>query len=107
MITYIHNKTLRELLHRRAIRHIRTRPYTPRTNGKVERYQQTCNASGPTPCNTPQATPAAKRCRTGSTTTTSSAPTAPSATAHPSTAFGTSQGITASAVAHLSSDSSL
>ena len=25
----------------RAIRHIRTRPYTPRTNGKVERYQQT------------------------------------------------------------------
>jgi transposase InsO family protein len=39
--TYIHNKALRELLHRRAIRHIRTRPYTPRTNGKVERYQQT------------------------------------------------------------------
>jgi transposase InsO family protein len=38
---YIHNKALRELLHRRAIRHIRTRPYTPRTNGKVERYQQT------------------------------------------------------------------
>jgi transposase InsO family protein len=26
---------------RRAIHHIRTRPYTPRTNGKVERYQQT------------------------------------------------------------------
>ena len=38
---YIHNRGLRELLHRRAIRHIRTRPYTPRTNGKVERYQQT------------------------------------------------------------------
>jgi transposase InsO family protein len=38
---YIHNRTLRELLRRRAIRHIRTRPYTPRTNGKVERYQQT------------------------------------------------------------------
>ena len=32
---------LRELLRARAIRHIRTRPYTPRTNGKVERYQQT------------------------------------------------------------------
>ena len=38
---YIHNRSLRELLWRRAIRHIRTRPYTPRTNGKVERYQQT------------------------------------------------------------------
>ena len=38
---YIHNKSLRELLWRRAIRHLRTRPYTPRTNGKVERYQQT------------------------------------------------------------------
>src|SRR3954451_13606825 len=38
---YIHNRSLRELLHARAVRHIRTRPYTPRTNGKVERYQQT------------------------------------------------------------------
>jgi transposase InsO family protein len=38
---YIHNRSLRELLHARAIIHIRTRPYTPRTNGKVERYQQT------------------------------------------------------------------
>ena len=38
---YIHNRTLRELLADRAIRHIRTRPYKPRTNGKVERYQQT------------------------------------------------------------------
>jgi transposase InsO family protein len=35
---YIHNRGLRELLYRRAIRHLRTRPYTPRTNGKVERY---------------------------------------------------------------------
>jgi transposase InsO family protein len=39
--TYTHNKALRELLHERAIDHLRTRPYTPRTNGKVERYQQT------------------------------------------------------------------
>ena len=38
---YIHNRSLRELLDLYAIRHIRTRPYTPRTNGKVERYQQT------------------------------------------------------------------
>ena len=39
--TYIHNKTLRALLRARAIEHLKTRPYTPRTNGKVERYQQT------------------------------------------------------------------
>ena len=39
--SYVHNTTLARLLHRRAIRHLRTRPYTPRTNGKVERYQQT------------------------------------------------------------------
>jgi hypothetical protein len=92
--TYIHNKTLRELLYRRQIRHLRTRPYTPRTNGKVCATSRPCN--GPTRCNTPQATPAARHCHTGSATTTSSAPTAPSATVHPPTAFGTSPGTTAS-----------
>jgi transposase InsO family protein len=40
-LTYVNNRSLRELLAHRAIRHIRTRPYTPRTNAKVERYQQT------------------------------------------------------------------
>ena len=38
---YVNSRSLRELLQRRAIGHIRTRPYTPRTSGKVERYQQT------------------------------------------------------------------
>ena len=38
---YVHNTALKRLLHERAIEHARTRPYTPRTNGKVERYQQT------------------------------------------------------------------
>jgi transposase InsO family protein len=38
---YTRSTDLKELLHRRAITHIKTRPYTPRTNGKVERYQQT------------------------------------------------------------------
>jgi transposase InsO family protein len=38
---YVNNRSLAELLDGRAITHLRTRPYTPRTNGKVERYQQT------------------------------------------------------------------
>ena len=38
---YVNSRSLRDLLDRRAICHVRTRPYTPRTNGKVERYQQT------------------------------------------------------------------
>ena len=38
---YTKNRSLSELLERRAITHKRTRPYTPKTNGKVERYQQT------------------------------------------------------------------
>ena len=39
--SYVNNRSLRALLRARAIRHIRTRPYTPRTNGKVERFNQT------------------------------------------------------------------
>jgi transposase InsO family protein len=38
---YIHNRSLRELLEAREIRHLRTQPYRPRTNGKVERFHQT------------------------------------------------------------------
>ncbi|HWH74187.1 MAG TPA: IS481 family transposase [Methylibium sp.] len=38
---YRHNRTLRELLAEQNIKHIRTPPYTPRWNGKVERFIQT------------------------------------------------------------------
>jgi transposase InsO family protein len=38
---YTKNRSLSQLLLARAIEHKRTRPYTPKTNGKVERYQQT------------------------------------------------------------------
>lgn len=38
---YTRNRSLAELLDRRRILHKRTRPYSPKTNGKVERYQQT------------------------------------------------------------------
>ena len=38
---YIHSRRLRELLARHGIRHLRTKPHRPRTNGKVERFHQT------------------------------------------------------------------
>jgi transposase InsO family protein len=38
---YVKNRSLRELLAREAIQHLRTKPYRPRTNGKVERFHQT------------------------------------------------------------------
>ncbi len=39
--SYVENRSLRELLARREIRHLTTQPYRPRTNGKVERFHQT------------------------------------------------------------------
>jgi transposase InsO family protein len=39
--SYIKNRSLRELLARHGIRHLTTKPYRPRTNGKVERFHQT------------------------------------------------------------------
>ena len=36
------SKVFRGLIRRLGVRHIRTRPYTPRTNGKAERFIQTC-----------------------------------------------------------------
>lgn len=38
---YVNNRSLRELLDRREIGHLRTQPYRPQTNGKVERFHQT------------------------------------------------------------------
>ena len=40
-MSYRHNRALRALLAERGIRHIITPPYTPRWNGKVERFHQT------------------------------------------------------------------
>jgi transposase InsO family protein len=39
--SYTHNRSLRELLAGREIKHITTKPYRPQTNGKVERFHQT------------------------------------------------------------------
>ena len=39
--SYVKNRSLRELLAARGIHHLTTEPYRPRTNGKVERFNQT------------------------------------------------------------------
>jgi transposase InsO family protein len=39
--TYVRNRSLRELLDERQIKHLTTAPYRPQTNGKVERFHQT------------------------------------------------------------------
>src|SRR4051812_36806860 len=38
---YTRSRELRQLLDRQQIRHLKTQPYRPRTNGKVERFHQT------------------------------------------------------------------
>jgi len=38
---YTRSRAVRELLARSHIRHLTTKPYRPRTNGKVERFHQT------------------------------------------------------------------
>jgi transposase InsO family protein len=38
---YVKSSELRQLLEREQIRHLTTKPYRPRTNGKVERFHQT------------------------------------------------------------------
>ena len=38
---YARSRAMRELLARHRIRHLTTKPYRPRTNGKVERFHQT------------------------------------------------------------------
>ena len=81
---YIHNRVAA----RAAARAARSAtsapgPTRPAPTARSSATSRPCNASGPTPSNTPQATPAAHHCHTGCATTTSGAPTAPSATAHP------------------------
>lgn len=39
--SYVNNRSLRDLLTAHGIRHLKTKPYRPRTNGKVERFHQT------------------------------------------------------------------
>src|SRR2546425_3244094 len=38
---YTRSRAVRQLLQRHQIRHLTTKPYRPRTNGKIERFHQT------------------------------------------------------------------
>ena len=38
---YVKSRDVRRLLQQHGIRHLKTQPYRPRTNGKVERFHQT------------------------------------------------------------------
>ena len=77
-VSHAHRQALREL----GIRHLTTRPYRPRTNGKAERFIQTlinewayARVYGSSPERTAQLQP-------GSSATTTDDHTAPSATNH-------------------------
>jgi transposase InsO family protein len=92
---YRHNRSLRELLERRGIRHLFIRPRRPQTNGKVERYQQTLKrewALGQVYRSSDHR--GAALSHTGCTSTTSADRTARSLAGHPSAASTTSRGRT-------------
>ena len=88
--SYINNRSLRELLAHNGIRHLTTKPYRPRTNGKVERFHQTMAREWAYGLSYRSPRHRAKPCHTGSTTTTTDDHTARSETDPRSAAFTTS-----------------
>ena len=92
---YTRGRAFRELLATRGIRHLTTKPYRPRTNGKVERFHQTMAREWHTASSTAHTANAHRPCHTGSTTTTAAGHTAHSEADPRSAAFTTSVGRTA------------
>ena len=79
-----------------GIRHRRTRPYRPQTNGKVERFTARCSRNGLTFASTAPSRHARPRSRAGCTTTITTAVTPPSAVYLRSAVSPTSRDSTAS-----------
>ena len=68
------------------IKHSRTRPYRPQTNGKIERFHRTLSDGwGYARCYTSESE-RRRPCQHGSTSTTTTDPTPPAGTSHPSPA---------------------
>jgi len=80
------------------IRHKRTRPYRPQTNGKIERFHRTLATAGHTPGSTPQTASVAPRCPAGSISTINTGAT-PRSEPHPSADSTTCLDITPSRAA--------
>ena len=72
----------REACAAHQLRHLRTRPYTPRTNGKAERFIQTLLRGWAYRSPTPPACTAPAPSQAGSAGITSAVPTAPSLASH-------------------------
>ena len=62
----------------------RTRPYRPQTNGKLERSTAPSSRAGPSRSSTTPNPPGSQLCQHGSTSTTTTGPTRPSGSTHPS-----------------------
>ena len=102
--SYTRNRSLAELLAGRGIRHLVTRPYTPRTTARSSASTRPWSASGRRASSTPHTRPATPPCHTGFRTTTSAGPTARWAGDLPSLAFGRARGRTADMSVDLSSE---
>jgi transposase len=91
---YTRSRLTRQLLDQHEIRHLTTKPYRPRTNGKVERFHQTMAREWAYGSPTPHTTNVTPPCHTGSTTTTRRGHTAHSEANPQPAAFTTSMGRT-------------
>jgi hypothetical protein len=94
--SYVKNRSLRELLARRGIRHLTTGPTGHARTARSSASTRQWRASGPTGSSTPPIDSATQPCHTGSSTTTSADHTAHSEASLRSAAFTTSVGRTTS-----------
>ena len=87
---YRHSRAFAAVLATHHARHIRIPPFTPRWNGKVERFIGTLDREWAKSRTWPNTKPGTAPCHRFCATTTAGGPTAASATGHPSPAFTTS-----------------